>query len=214
MPSRPKSEATRALILDKALALFRERGVEATTMRDIAKGAKLSLGAAYYYFETKDAIVFAYYEQNQLDMERFAATVTTGSARERVGALMHAKLDSIRDSRPLLVALLPRLVNPGDPLSALSVQTHAVRDRAVTLFADALRATTQLPHDTIALLASALWLFQLAAMLLHVNDATPREENTHRFVDEALDMFAMLLPFVATPAGRAIALRIRDVIPV
>jgi hypothetical protein len=146
-------------------------------------------------------------------MERFAATVTIGTARARVGALMHAKLDSIRDSRQLLTALLPRLVNPGDPLSALSSQTVQVRDRAVTLFADALRATTALPDDTIALLASALWLFQLAAMLLHVNDTTPREHKTHAFVDEALDMFAMLLPFAGSPAGQAVVARIRKVMP-
>ena len=37
-------------------------------MRDIAKAAGLSLGAAYYYFPSKEALVFAYYEQNQVGM--------------------------------------------------------------------------------------------------------------------------------------------------
>ena len=36
---------------------FRERGFEQTTMRDIAGRAGVSLGAAYYYFASKEAIV-------------------------------------------------------------------------------------------------------------------------------------------------------------
>src|SRR5262249_3991252 len=64
-PDEKKSEATRRHLLERALVLFKERGVEATTMRDIAKAAGLSLGAAYYYFPSKEALVFAYYEANQ-----------------------------------------------------------------------------------------------------------------------------------------------------
>ena len=60
-----KSEATRRKLLERALRLFQHRGVEATTMRDIARAAGLSLGAAYYYFPSKEALLFAYYEANQ-----------------------------------------------------------------------------------------------------------------------------------------------------
>ena len=49
------------MVLDTALALFRERGFEETTIRDIASRAGLSLGAAYYYFKSKEALVAAYY---------------------------------------------------------------------------------------------------------------------------------------------------------
>ena len=59
VPQRATSEETRRLILDTALRLFRERGLDETTMRDIAAGAGLSLGAAYYYFRNKEAIVGA-----------------------------------------------------------------------------------------------------------------------------------------------------------
>ena len=39
---------TRALILEKALEMFREAGFEAATIRDIAKSARVATGAAYY----------------------------------------------------------------------------------------------------------------------------------------------------------------------
>ena len=47
---------------ETALALFREQGFERTTMRDVAARVGVSLGAAYYYFASKDAIVGAYYD--------------------------------------------------------------------------------------------------------------------------------------------------------
>ena len=65
----PKSEATRARILEAALGVFRERGFQTATMREIASEARMALGAAYYYFDSKDAIVTAFYEQAQQQME-------------------------------------------------------------------------------------------------------------------------------------------------
>src|SRR4029450_6411961 len=67
IPQRAASEETRRQILDTALALFRERGFEETTMRDIAAGVGVSLGAAYYYFKSKEAIVGAYYDYVQYE---------------------------------------------------------------------------------------------------------------------------------------------------
>ena len=65
-----KGEETRARILDAALQLFRENGFDRTGMRDVAERAGMSLGAAYHYFGSKDAIVFAYYEDVQREHER------------------------------------------------------------------------------------------------------------------------------------------------
>src|ERR1700735_4199921 len=63
-----KSEETRTRILEAALAVFRERGFERATMRDVAAAAGVAVGAAYYYFESKDAIVMAFYERSQSEM--------------------------------------------------------------------------------------------------------------------------------------------------
>jgi AcrR family transcriptional regulator len=61
VPQRADSEETRRQILETALALFREHGFEETTIRDIAASAGLSLGAADYYFRSKESSVGAYY---------------------------------------------------------------------------------------------------------------------------------------------------------
>lgn len=202
----PKSAATRRHLLDRALALFQARGVDATTMRDIARAAGLSLGAAYYYFPSKEALIFAYYEDNQRTIEGLAER-TGGTLRERLGALMHGKLESIRPQRAMLGAIVARLVDPGDPLGAFSAQTRAVRERAIGVFARAL-AGSGLPPTAVAVAAHALWLLQLAAMLVYVHDPTARAARTHGLVDDGLDLLVPLLPLLGTPAGAALCERV------
>lgn len=201
-----KSEATRRLLLDRALALFQGRGVDATTMRDIAKAADLSLGAAYYYFPSKEALIFAYYEDNQHAMEAIAVRAR-GTLRERLGTLMHGKLDAIRPQRAMLGAIVARLVDPGDPVSAFSGQTRAVRERAIQIFAEVL-ATSDLPPQAVSVAAHALWLLQMAAMLVFVHDTSAKCARTHGLVDDGLDLLVPLLPFLGTPAGQALCERV------
>jgi len=217
-----KRDATRRTLLERALELFQKHGVEATTMRDIARAAGLSLGAAYYYFPSKEALVFAYYEENQTQVEETAErapkessragvgvepTPASRTVRERLGTIFHAKLESIRPQRAMLASILPHLVNPGDPLSAFSAQTRGVRIRAIAMFERAL-ADPMLPPGVVPVLANALWLLQLACMLVYVNDDSPNESRTHGLVDDGLDMLVPMLPLLATPMGAALCDRI------
>ena len=68
--ARGKSAETRANILDNAIRVFRERGLEASTMREIATASGVALGAAYYYFSSKEAIIQAYYDNMQAEHRR------------------------------------------------------------------------------------------------------------------------------------------------
>lgn len=53
---RAKSQAARDKALDAALSLFSEQGYRATSMRQIADGAGISMGNVYYHFDSKEAI--------------------------------------------------------------------------------------------------------------------------------------------------------------
>src|ERR1700680_1772660 len=92
---RPKSEATRKQILSAALELFRTQGFEAATMREIARSAGVATGAAYYYFDSKEAIVLAFYDQAQQDMAPLLeqALSATIDLEEIVGRLIRIKLE-------------------------------------------------------------------------------------------------------------------------
>src|SRR3984957_17112632 len=92
-PALLKSEATRARILESALSVFRERGFEKATMREIAAAAGVAVGAAYYYFDSKDALVLAFYERAQSTMhaETEAALDKAKTLEARLHAIISAK---------------------------------------------------------------------------------------------------------------------------
>src|SRR5213595_3623780 len=52
-----KKEATRRRIVESAIALFRTRGFDATTTRDIARAASIATGTLFNYFDTKESLV-------------------------------------------------------------------------------------------------------------------------------------------------------------
>ena len=87
MPRKTKEEAerTRARILASALSLFVKKGYERTTFTDIAARLKMTKGAVYWHFETKEALLVALVDQmlqkfrRQLDelMPKEGLTFTT-----------------------------------------------------------------------------------------------------------------------------------------
>ena len=61
MARRTKEEAerTRARILANALTLFAKKGYEHTTFTDIAARMKMTKGAVYWHFESKQTLLMA-----------------------------------------------------------------------------------------------------------------------------------------------------------
>ena len=58
-PVARRSEAKRAQILRGAAAVFRERGFFGAGMREIAAGSGMTPGALYYYFKSKEDLLYA-----------------------------------------------------------------------------------------------------------------------------------------------------------
>jgi AcrR family transcriptional regulator len=195
-----KSDATRARILDEALRLFRRRGLEKTTMRDIAEAAGLALGATYYYFPSKEAIVLAYYAKNQAEHEARMAEALDAAVglRARLGVVMHAKLDSVQRERKLLGAIVPRLADPSDPVSAFAATTRTVREESQALFVRALEGAP-ISDELRRVLAPALWMLHVGFMLYFVHDRSPKQAKTRKLVDDTLDLVAPLVQLGAMP---------------
>jgi AcrR family transcriptional regulator len=208
--ARKKSERTREQVLDAALKLFRRRGFDATTMRDIAAVCGLSLGAAYYYFDSKDEILFAYYARNReahraRAQERLAGATDLGG---RLGAIVHAGLDVVQRERKMLAALLSRLADPSDPISAFSAAQRQLRAEAIEMFAAAFDGEP-IPDDLRALLGPAAWLFHMAVLLYFVRDDSPGQERTRRLVDDAIALMVPTLALVGSPLAEPLRAQLR-----
>ncbi|OOM80099.1 TetR/AcrR family transcriptional regulator [Clostridium sp. BL-8] len=57
-----KKEITKEIIIDSALALFKEKGFQETYMEEIAVKSDVSKGTLYNYFQDKESIVSAYFK--------------------------------------------------------------------------------------------------------------------------------------------------------
>jgi AcrR family transcriptional regulator len=200
MPRRlARGEATRAKIFAAALALFRKRGFAATTMREIAEDAGVALGAAYYYFPSKDAIVLAYYDETQrLTAQRMTETFAeTTDVRERLGVAFHARLDVLARDRKLLSAIFHSIADPSTDISIFGKKTKRVRDDSIRLFEMAIEpapAFAALDDAAKRVLVLSLWSLHMGVLLYFVHDRSKKQEKTHRLVDQALDMVCGLLP--------------------
>lgn len=189
-----KSEATRAKILGCALALFRKRGFDRTTMRDVAESAGVALGGAYYYFPSKDALVLAYYQETQAahSTRARAAMKAARGLRERLGAVFHTKLDVLQKDRKLLGAIFRSVGDPQDPLSLFGSQAADVRSESFALFDEALEGSDIAP-EMRSLVTMALWGLHMGILLYFMHDASPKQAKTRRLVDGGLDQVVMLL---------------------
>jgi len=72
-----QAASTRATIVAVARRLFASRGFDATSTEAVLEGAKVSRGALYHHFETKEALFAAVLEEVEIDI-----TAASGRARE------------------------------------------------------------------------------------------------------------------------------------
>ncbi len=88
-PNLPKGERRRRALLDAALRVIAEGGVEAVTHRRVAEMAGVSRGAATYHFDSRDEIV----------LEAFRHYITTVAAKISLtlGDQLRAQQGSIVD---------------------------------------------------------------------------------------------------------------------
>jgi AcrR family transcriptional regulator len=204
--SSSKSQETRLQILQTALGLFRQRGLDDTTMRDIAAAAEMSLGAAYYYFPSKEAIIQAYYDEVQEEhYSQVSAALAQGrqSLRERLRVAFHTKLDILQNDRKLLSALFRFAGQPEHPLSPLGAGTRQNRQQSMATFSLAL-AEERLTDDLRATLPSALWALHTGVLLYYIYDDSPQQKRTRDFVDGTLALLVHFLSLVKLPFLRPV----------
>jgi len=87
-PTPSRHDARRAALIDAAGALFVEKGVEATTVEEIAARAGLAKGTVYHYFATKADLLGALRERFSTDFgRRIAEAVARRDAEDWSGRL-------------------------------------------------------------------------------------------------------------------------------
>lgn len=205
--SETKGAKAKANILATAVRLFREHGFDQTTMRDVARAAGMSVGAAYHYFPSKEAMVMAYYEDVQarhaaLARERCA---TLHTLRERLATTLEAGLDVIVHDRAMLHVVMRTVADRDSPLSVLGDGTAAVRAQSMQIYRDALKQSA-LPPELVPLAERAVWALHMGINLYFFYDESSNAERTRVLLRRAAYLAADLLTLASSPMARPFAL--------
>jgi len=199
--AQARKETTRDQIVAAALDLFRERGFEAATMREIAARAHVAIGAAYYYFASKDAIVLAFYDRAQKEMapkleDTFSST---RDLRLTLDRLITVKLEYFKTSRALLAALTAH-ADPDSPVSPFSVATREIRERDMDYFRRAIAiSNSRIPKDLQRCLPQILWMYQMGVILFWIYDRSNEQRRTRSLIDKSLRLVAALIKASGLP---------------
>jgi AcrR family transcriptional regulator len=197
----PKAAETSLRILDAALELFRDEGFDRATMRDIANKAGVATGAAYYYYDSKDAIVMDFYRRASAEMQpQIEAVLKADGLEARLRELIRIKLVHFAPNRSVLRALLRNGADPQYPLSPFSPETREIRDTDMAWFRRILiDCGTRIPRDLEPHLPRVLWLFQMGVIFFWVIDDSPGQARTAQLLDVATKSVAGLVRLSGLP---------------
>jgi AcrR family transcriptional regulator len=91
---------SRRRIIDQALGLFAEHGYAGTSVRMIAEAAGTSPGLLYNYFENKQALLHAIFEESVADVRASFALADAAPPGERLERLVRGSFEILRRNMP------------------------------------------------------------------------------------------------------------------
>ena len=186
----PQGTATERRLFDTAIRLIEVRGYEATTLRDVADEAGVSVGLLYRYFPSKQSVVVALYDELSAEYARQAADMRPGKWRDRFLFALGTSLRVLAPHRLALRALTPVLVADLEE-GVFSKRSGFSRVRVQRVFEAAVAQATDAPAPRLAeALGRLLYLVHLSVLLWWLLDRSPKQRATTALVT----ITAQLLP--------------------
>ncbi|WP_103941629.1 TetR/AcrR family transcriptional regulator [Thermomonospora echinospora] len=211
----PKSEQTRALIVETALRLFRERGYEATTMRAIAKEAGVSVGNAYYYFGSKEELIQAYYDELQ-DDHMAACRAVLERERDfapRLLGVLRARVDTMVPYHQFAGKFFKFAAEPNSPLNPFSAESGTARAAAIAIYREVVDGSTlRIDPDFRQELPELLWLYSMGIVLYWVHDSSPGCRKTYLLIERTVPLVNKMVSMSRMPGFKTVTRELVDVI--
>jgi AcrR family transcriptional regulator len=185
------AEATRQGLLDAARTIFTEEGYQATNIEAIARAARVTRGAFYYYFEDKKALFDAVVVALQMEAARAVATraVVISQPWERLQVGIEAFLDACSEPayRRLVIQEAPAVLGTARAREIDEAYVLALLTASLT----ALRQTGELDCEDVDLLSHMLGAMSSEVALLLPDAAAPAQlrERARAVIGRVLGAF-------------------------
>lgn len=202
----PKAARTRSAIIDAALRQFRQHGYEATTMRAIAAEAGVSLGNAYYYFESKQHLIQAFYDRTQIEHAEASRPAIDGEValEARILGVVETWLDVMEPYRAFAGTFFQNAADPNSPLSPFSPESTPARELSIELWRQVIDGSdAKIPKALRPQLPELLWLYFMGIVLYWVHDPSPHATRTRLLAARTTPLIVRAIGLARLPVLRS-----------
>jgi AcrR family transcriptional regulator len=195
--SKEKKAENRRSIISTAVELMGDKGFKAATMRQIAKAAGLGEATIYNYFPTKEAILYAYYEDHMLaciDQLKAVPEFETFTLQEQLQTFFDTSLSLYLSDRAFVeetfrLALLGASRDWPHIRPIRAAFLSAVQDMLV-----AAEEVGEIPAQVFQELLGQLFMDAYIGVVLYwLGDRSEGFENTSVLLDRGLDLTCAML---------------------
>ncbi len=188
-----EGERTRQRLFEVASALIAEAGYEATTLRQIAEQAGVSVGNLYHHFPSKDAVALELYDRLSEEYAARASCLPEGTWVRRVLFALRCAIEVLEPHRETLRGLLGILLGDAEK-GLLGSVTGGSRERVMRVFERAVAEAEDAPAASLApAIARLTYLAHMAVLLFWLLDRSPDARATKRLLATA-DGLAPMAP--------------------
>jgi len=209
-PKRPKSRArssgkrernkeeTKERILTAALKLFREKGLDGTTTKEVSKTAGIAEGTLFNYFKTKEDLALYFFQketENLITWFRADTRLQKAPIAEKLFAIFHRQLEYIEPYEDFIGAVFCRSLQPASSLSPLSFESQELRLKYLRFIREILAGAEQKGEIPRVgdLGAYAVGLFYLGIVTHWLQDVSRGKQKTLALLDRALNFGSRML---------------------
>ena len=181
-----------------ALELFKKKGLEGTTTKEISKKADIAEGTLFNYFKTKEDLALYFFQKETEDLIKWfraEGRLQKAPLPEKLFAIIHRQLEYIEPYEDFIGAVFYRSLQPTSSLSPLSFESQELRLKYLRFIREVLAEAEErreIPHLG-ALGAYAVGLFYIGIVTHWLHDRSRGKQRTLAVLDRALIFGTRLL---------------------
>lgn len=191
--SEQTKQETRQRILATAAELFRDKGFEESTTREIAQVAGLATGTMFNYFPSKETMAMTMVtealHQGADDFRRRRSG--REDLTEELFLLIASGLRRLQSLRPFLGPVLERSLSPFPRKNSCPEGDATRQDHLATVQEIIGRHGFTDPPDQVAL--TIYWSLYLGILACWTNDPSPNQEESRALIDYSLRVFVRMI---------------------
>ena len=188
-----RKKQTRKAILEAAIRLFSENGVESTSMETLARAAGVGKSTIYGYFGTKKEIFLAFCEEEmEYAFSRLAEHAPGSAVGEQLATLFMSQFHFVTQNREFGRLMIREMAFPHEPSSSQAREMNARYFERIgeILKGGAERGEIRLDHDPFLTSVHFISLYIIALSgwyTGYVKDEAEVETSLRTLLHQALD---------------------------